>query len=99
MPKGDTPIDHGIVFIRSHDDGTESAMVCCGVHGGRPIHVFAIHARRTLLEIDPAIAWVAADSSSRYTARMVIVSASAEGTLSIQAPPLDPGPLLHLIGE
>jgi hypothetical protein len=80
------PTDRGIVFLRAHADGTRSVMVCCGVEGGRPIHVFALHRRRTSLEVDPAIEWVAASPSSRYTTRMVVVSARPDGTVAIAIP-------------
>jgi len=96
---GEIPTDRGIVFVRSHSDGTKSTMVCCGVVNGRPIHGFAIHTRRRSMEIDPTIEWEAADSSSRYTKQMVIVSATSDGVVSIQSPPIDSGPLMAMLGE
>jgi hypothetical protein len=96
---GALPDDRGIVYLRSHSDGTRSVLICCGVEGGRPVHVFAIHTRRASVEIDPAIEWVAADAANRYTTGMVIVSATGGGTVSIRKPPPGAGPLLDLLEE
>lgn len=96
---GALPDDRGIVYLRTHADGTRSVVICCWVEGGRPVHAFAIHTRRPSVEIDPAIEWEVADAANRYTTGMVIVSATGEGAVTIRKPPPGPGPLLDLLEE
>lgn len=91
------PTDRGIVYLRSHDDGTRSVLVCCDVEDGRPVHVFAIHSRAASLDVDPLIDWEAPDPLTRYTTRMVIVSRADDGTVAIRAPARDSGPLMALL--
>jgi hypothetical protein len=61
--------------------------------------VFAIHTKKASLAIDPSIEWAAADAVSRYTTRMVIVSADGGGDVAIRRPSPKPGPLMDLAGE
>lgn len=98
-PHGAIPTDRGIVFIRFHPDGTKSALVCCGVVDGLPIHGFAIHRRRLSVHIDPAIEWERIDESSQHTKRIVLVSATRDGGVSIQLPSIDPGPLMAMMAD
>ena len=91
------PTDRGIVYLRSHGDGTRSVLVCCGVEDGRPVHVFAIHSRAAALDVDPLIAWEEPDPLTRYTTRMAIVTRAGDGTVAIRAPAADAGPLMALL--
>jgi len=91
------PTDRGIVYVRTHADGTRSVLICCGVEGGRPVHVFAIHSRAARLDVDPLIDWEAPDPRTRYTTRMAIVRRADDGTVAIEAPTPDAGPLMALL--
>jgi len=92
-----TPTDRGIVYVRSHADGTRSVLVCCGVEDARPVHVFAIHSKAAHLDVDPLIDWEEPDPRTRYTTRMVLVSRADDGTVAIQAPAPGAGPLMALL--